>query len=278
MATLPDATHHIPPVTPQFLTLSNDTDTRNIAVRNRQGSAPGLFWLGGFMSDMNGSKAVALDSWAASQGRACVRFDYSGHGESAGDFKAGTIGRWLEESLAVFESCCEGPQVVIGSSMGGWLALLLAKTLQQRRGIKQSIIGLVLIAPAVDFTEELIFQQLTPELRREIERTGFLLTPSEYSDQPYCITWQLLQEGRKHLLLDQSMVTNCPVRILQGLRDQDVPWQHTTALLTKFVEDNVTLTLIKDGDHRLARPQDIARLLAAVQEFHCIPSPLAGEG
>src|SRR5258708_1164753 len=142
---------------PAFIEVGRDSAARRIAVRARAGGAPGLFWLGGFNSDMRGTKAIALDSWAAGRNRACVRFDYSGHGESGGAFIAGTIGRWLEESLAVFEQFCAGPQVVIGSSMGGWIALLLARELARREGNRASLAGLVLIAPAPDFTEALMW-------------------------------------------------------------------------------------------------------------------------
>jgi pimeloyl-ACP methyl ester carboxylesterase len=149
----------------------------------RKGAPPGLLWLGGFKSDMNGTKADALDRWAGDQGRAMVRFDYSGHGESGGNFAAGTIGRWLEEALAVFNAYCAGPQVLIGSSMGGWLALLLVRELA-RRGppLDSRVVGLVLIAPAVDFTEELMWKRFTPEARRAIEHEGAWARPSQYSD------------------------------------------------------------------------------------------------
>src|SRR5262249_47284823 len=158
---------------PEFVDLGSGADARRIAVRARPGGSPGLFWMSGFKSDMRGIKAQALADWAAAQGRACVRFDYSGHGESTGNFQDGTIGRWLEESLAVFGRFCRGPQVVVGSSMGGWLALLLARALRQRTDAAEaSIAGLVLIAPAVDFTEVLIWQKLPRAAKRELEETG----------------------------------------------------------------------------------------------------------
>ncbi|HLJ01283.1 MAG TPA: alpha/beta hydrolase, partial [Bradyrhizobium sp.] len=223
-------------------------------------------WLGGFKSDMKGTKAEALDMWAAEHGRACVRFDYSGHGESGGDFTAGTIGRWLQESVAVFERFCEGPQVVIGSSMGGWMALLLARELSRRPPSRASLAGLVLIAPAPDFTEELMWKGFSPEIRRQIETTGVWLRPSEYGD-PYPITRNLIDEGRKHLVLGSAIEVGCPVRILQGARDPDVPWKHAFALAHRLPADDVVLTMIQDGDHRLSRPQDIARIIAAVAEI-----------
>ncbi len=241
---------------------------RSIAVRMRDGGSPGLFWMGGFKSDMQGTKAAALDDWAKAHGRAMVRFDYSGHGESGGAFTDGTITRWLEDSLAVFEACCHGPQVVIGSSMGGWLALLLMRVLAGRPARQAAdIAGLVLIAPAVDFTEELMWKRFPAAIRREIEDKGFWLRPSDYSAAPYPITRALIEDGRNHLLLGGMLESGCPVRILQGVQDPDVPWQHTVELTARFARDDVVLTLVKDGDHRLSRPEDIERLRAAVAEF-----------
>jgi pimeloyl-ACP methyl ester carboxylesterase len=247
--------------------VGTESTARRIAVRPRAGSAPGLFWLGGFNSDMKGTKALALDAWAAGHGRACVRFDYSGHGESGGRFADGTIGRWLEESLAVFERFCAGPQVVVGSSMGGWIALLLAREVA-KCARSASLAGLVLIAPAPDFTEELMWKGLSPDIRREIETKGVWLRPSQYGDgTPYPITRDLIEEGRNHLLLGGSIEVGCPVRILQGAKDPDVPWQHAFALVHRLPADDVVLTMIQDGDHRLSRPQDIARIIAAVAEI-----------
>lgn len=244
---------------------------RGIAVRIRDGKQPGLFWLGGFKSDMKGTKAEALDNWAAAQGRACTRFDYSGHGESGGDFSDGTISRWLEECVAVFNHFCRGPQIVIGSSMGGWMALLLARELNRlaRSGplSAASIAGMVLIAPAPDFTEALMWKRFTPEIKKQIEEKGFWPRPSEYSEEPYPITRGLIEDGRKHLVLGSLIETGCPVRILQGVKDEDVPWQHAAELVARIARDDVVLTLVKDGDHRLSRPEDIDRLITAVAEF-----------
>ena len=210
---------------------------------------------------------MALDAWAAERNRACVRFDYSGHGESGGDFVDGTIGRWLEESVAVFERFCSGPQVVIGSSMGGWMALLLARELARRPASPaRSLAGLVLIAPAPDFTEELMWKGFSPEVRQQIETNGVWLRPSEYGE-PYPITRALIEEGRNHLLLGSAIDVGCPVRILQGAQDPDVPWRHAFALAHRLPADDVVLTMIQDGDHRLSRPQDIARIIAAVAEI-----------
>ena len=252
---------------PVFLEVGEHDQARRIAVRARAGTAPGLLWLGGFNSDMKGTKAVALDAWAAGQGRACVRFDYSGHGESGGKFIDGTIGRWLEDSLAVFDRFCSGPQVVIGSSMGGWIALLLARALA-RRGQSGSLAAMVLIAPAPDFTEALMWKGFSPEVRNEIETKGVWLRPSPYGDgSPYPITRALIEEGRNHLMLGSSIDVGCPVRILQGAQDPDVPWRHAFELVHRLPADDVVLTMIQDGDHRLSRPQDIARIIAAVAEF-----------
>jgi pimeloyl-ACP methyl ester carboxylesterase len=261
------------------LEIGAGSERRVIAVRQRVGALPGLFWLSGYKSDMKGTKAEALGRWADQVGRACVRFDYSGHGESGGDFTDGTIGRWLADSLAVFDACCRGPQILIGSSMGGWLALLLVRALRQRpplplpqagqdrMGAAGSIIGLVLVAPAVDFTEELMWKRFTPAIRRELEETGVWARPSAYAAEPYLVTRQLIEEGRNHLLLGGMIETGCPVRILQGVEDPDVPWRHAVELVARLASDDVVLTLVKDGDHRLSRPEDIERLIQAVAEF-----------
>jgi pimeloyl-ACP methyl ester carboxylesterase len=250
----------------RFLDVGDGGTRRRIAIRKREGASPGLFWLGGFKSDMKGTKAAALDQWAAAQRRACTRFDYSGHGESGGEFTDGTIGRWLEESLAVFAAEAKGPQVVIGSSMGGWLALLLLRALKRTAGAAP-VAGLVLIAPAVDFTEELMWKKFPPKIKNEIESKGSWQRPSQYSEAPYPITRTLIEEGRNHLLLGGLIETGCPVRILQGVKDEDVPWQHAVELTTRLAHDDVVLTLVKDGDHRLSRPEDIERLIGAVAEL-----------
>jgi pimeloyl-ACP methyl ester carboxylesterase len=250
------------------LSVGTPSAARPIAVRARAGASPGLFWLGGFKSDMRGTKAEALDAWAGRNGRAMVRFDYSGHGESGGTFAEGTIGRWLEESLAVFRGCCTGPQVAIGSSMGGWIALLLARELaRQGNNDGPTLAGLVLIAPAVDFTEELMWKRMPPAIQQQITETGSWTRPSAYDPGGYPITRKLIEEGRNHLLLGGMIETGCPVRILQGVQDEDVPWQHAVELTARFARDDVVLTLVKDGDHRLSRPEDIERLIVAVAEF-----------
>jgi pimeloyl-ACP methyl ester carboxylesterase len=257
----------------KFLQIGDGTARRAIAVRQQGGAAPGLFWLGGYKSDMKGTKAEALAHWAELKGRACVRFDYSGHGESEGKFAEGTIGRWLADTLAVFDACGRGPQILIGSSMGGWLALLLVRALRQRgndgsgKDVPASVAGLVLIAPAIDFTEELMWKRFTPEIKRELAERGVWERPSAYSPEPYVITRSLIEEGRNHLLLGSMIETGCPVRILQGVEDPDVPWRHAVELTSRLACDDVVLTLVKDGDHRLSRPEDIERMLGAVSEF-----------
>jgi pimeloyl-ACP methyl ester carboxylesterase len=255
---------------PAFVQVGSGAAQRAIAVRHRAGAAPGLLWLGGFKSDMKGTKAEALDRWAQAQGRAVTRFDYSGHGESGGAFTDGTIGRWLEDSLAVFDAYCRGPHILVGSSMGGWLALLLAREVARRAAGaaagSAAIAGMVLIAPAVDFTEELMWKRFPPAVRRELEASGVWARPSDYSAEPYPVTRALIEEGRAHLLLGGLIDTGCPVRILQGVQDPDVPWQHAVELVSRIARDDVVLTLVKDGDHRLSRPEDIDRLIAAVAE------------
>jgi pimeloyl-ACP methyl ester carboxylesterase len=252
-----------------FMTVGAEPNQRRIAVRKRAGVSPGLFWLGGFSSDMKGTKAQALDDWAAQHGRALVRFDYSGHGESSGNFDDGTIGAWLEEAVAVFTTHCHGPQIIVGSSMGGWLALLLIRELVRCNAIARSppIVGLALIAPAVDFTEELVWKRCPPAVRCDLETKGAWFKPSQYGEEPLRITRRLIEEGRRHLLLGGLIEAGCPVRILQGVKDPDVPWQHAVDVVARLAQDDVILTLVKDGDHRLSRPEDIARMLRVVGEF-----------
>lgn len=233
-----------------------DVGGRPIAVERRAGRAPGLFWLGGFRSDMTGSKALALDRFGAEHSLAVTRFDYSGHGSSGGDFNDGTISRWLEEALAVFETTT-GPQIVVGSSMGGWLALLLIRELR-RRGDSR-VFGLILIAPATDMTE-LMLAQMPKKYRKLLDQQGFVEEPSAYSAEPYRINKTLIEDGAQHLLFGRAIETGCPVTILQGARDKDVPKEHALKLVQHLVNDPVTFTLVPDGDHRLSRDEDLALL------------------
>jgi len=246
---------------PKYLAVGSAGEGRRIALRRRDGAGPGLVWLGGFRSDMLATKAGALDQWAAAHGRAFLRFDYSGHGESDGRFEDGTISRWLEDALAAIEAEALGPQILVGSSMGGWLALLAAQRLAAA-GTPPA--GLVLIAPAVDFTEQLMWAGFDATTRRTLETEGAILRPSDYGP-PVPITLALIEDGRRHLLLGGLIRSHAPVHILQGMKDPDVPWRHAITLVEHFAGDPVVLTLIKDGDHRLSRPQDLERLIAAVE-------------
>ena len=223
-----------------------------------------MVWLGGFKSDMLSTKAQRLDDWAAEQGRGFLRFDYSGHGESEGRFEDGTIGQWMRESLALIRAQTQGPQILVGSSMGGWIALLVARELALA-GEADRLAGLVLIAPAVDFTEALIWAKLPEAMRRDIMEQGFWLRPTPYATASYPITRALIEDGRDHLLLGGVVRSHCPVHILQGMQDKDVPWEHAMTLVHQMAGDPVALTLIKDANHRLSREEDIARLLAAVE-------------
>ena len=252
---------------PQLLMVGDGTSSRRIAYRNRlakESGRPGIVWLCGFKSDMRSTKASALHSWAVKQDRGFLRFDYSGHGESEGAFESGTIGLWLEDSLAIIRSASQGPQILVGSSMGGWLALLAAQALHAS-GEDARLAGLVLIAPAVDFTEALMWEQMAPKVRNEVVEQGVWLRPSPYSPDPYPITRELIEEGRHHLMLGGTIRTHCPVHILQGMQDEDVPWRQATKLVEHLAGDPVVLTLVKDGDHRLSRDEDIERLIAAIE-------------
>jgi pimeloyl-ACP methyl ester carboxylesterase len=244
---------------PEFLAVGAGEQQRRLAFLQQQGCGPAVAWLGGFRSDMRATKAESLSAWARDNGRACLRFDYSGHGESEGDFAACTISQWLEDALAMLAARTQGPVVLVGSSMGGWLSLLAARQLPPGR-----LAGLVLIAPAVDFTESLMWAQFPDTIKRQIMETGLWLRQSEYSPEPYPISRALIENGRGHLLFGSPFRTHCPVHILQGMRDPDVPWQHALRLVEHLPDDEVTLTLINDGDHRLSREQDITRLIAVV--------------
>lgn len=224
----------------------------------------GLFWLGGFKSEMTGTKATALAELADRTGRPCLRFDYSGHGASAGDFTEGTISAWLEQSLHMFRRHTRGPQVVVGSSMGGWLAMLMLKALGAEAA---RIGGLVLIAPAVDMTEVLMWNTFPAAAREAVMRQGLWLRPSAYSEEPYPITRKLIEDGRRHLLFGRSFAVDCPVRILEGDADVDVPLAHVTRVFETIAGDDVTLTLVKGGDHRLSTPKDIALLKNTMRDL-----------
>lgn len=245
---------------PFRIPVGNGDQTREIAVEQRAGKGPGLFWLGGYRSDMVGSKALALDAMGAEQGLAVTRFDYSGHGVSGGAFDDGTISRWLEEAETAY-ALSDGPKIIVGSSMGGWIALLLARKLLARGTPAHAM---VLIAPAPDMTHELMLAEFTPEEHEALQNQGYVDQPSQYSATPYRITRALIEDGAQHLLFGGVIEMGCPVHILQGGKDPDVPQAHAIKLVTHMLHDPVTLTLIPDGDHRLSRDEDLVRLKDAV--------------
>jgi pimeloyl-ACP methyl ester carboxylesterase len=242
----------------RFGRLTRD-DGETLAWKRVEGEGPTVLWLGGFRSDMGGSKAQALTDWALAKGRSYLRFDYFGHGESSGAFIDGTIGRWRADALAVIDDLTTGPLVLVGSSMGGWIACLAALARPER------IKALVLIAPAADFTDKLIEPELDDDARAAVDRDGVWVRPSDYGDGDP-ITRQLLQEGRAWSILPGPVEIATPLRVLQGMADPDVPWRHAFNLSLSWAGEDVVFSLIRDGDHRLSRPQDLHRLIAAVEE------------
>lgn len=235
-------------------------DGERLAWRRIAGGGPTFVWLGGFRSDMAGTKAEALAEWAAASGHAYVRFDYFGHGESTGAFERGTITRWREDALAVLDALTDGPLVLVGSSMGGWISCLAAAVRAER------IAGLILIAPAADFTSALMAPEMTVADRQALEETGIWLRPSDYG-APYPISRDLLEDGARWTILPGPVPVTAPVRVLQGGADPDVPWSHALALAQALETEDLVFSLIKDGDHRLSRPQDLGRLIAAAEEL-----------
>lgn len=257
----------------QFITVGEGDDARRIAVSLQRPAAGNTLahfvWLGGYRSDMTGTKAVELAALAARLGTGCVRFDYSGHGASGGAFTDGTITRWLEESLAVIDHAASelGTRraVLVGSSMGGWIALRAVAELARRSGTE--VTGLVLIAPAPDFTSELIEPNLTEAERTALLERGRFEEPTPYGPEPNIYTLRLIEDGRKNRVLTGVIETGCPVHILQGMADPDVPYAHAVRLMEHLSGDDVVLTMIRNGDHRLSRPQDIAKILEAAEVF-----------
>ena len=254
---------------PQFFSVGESPNQRRIAFRRRapvRTGVPSVVWLSGWRSDMGSTKATALDAEAGRRGLGLLRFDYSGHGSSEGRLEDGTISRWLGEALALVRAETEGPQIVVGSSMGGYLALLAVRALNEA-GESERIKGLILIAPAVDFTEALIWAKAPDEARRAIMETGAWRRPSAYSGEPDYFTRALIEDGRKHLLFGGGPIrTGAPMIVLQGMRDEDVPYTHALALLQRL-SDPATLTLISDGDHRLSRPQDLQLMFDALDRL-----------
>ncbi|MGO7217819.1 alpha/beta hydrolase [Rhizobium ruizarguesonis] len=269
-------------VQPQFLTVGEGEAAREIAMLVRPAQAgngaPALVWLSGYRSDMSGTKAVELDGLAAELGLACIRLDYSGHGLSGGSFGDGTISRWLEEALAVIRHVAPERVILVGSSMGGWIALRLAQELVRQGGPKLAgpklagpklagpkLAGMVLIAPAPDFTSELVEPNLKAKELKSLAERGYFEERSQYSPEPNIYTRALIEDGRENRVLDGIIETGCPVHILQGMKDPDVPHAHAMKLVEHLPADDVVLTFIRDGDHRLSRPGDIALLLSAVK-------------
>ncbi len=232
-----------------------------IAYVTTNGKAPGIIFLGGYMSDMTGAKALSLEMLCREIGHAYIRFDYSGHGLSEGIFRAGTISTWTNDAIAVLDNIAVGPQILVGSSMGGWIMLLVALAR------KKQIAGLVGIAPASDFTRRLVEDELTDEQITEIYRDGSTTIKSPYAEEPYLFTRSLLEDGAKHLLLDRKIELSCPVRLLHGLLDSSVPWQSSLALANSLTSRDIELTLLKTGDHRLSSDSDITRLRKIVADL-----------
>lgn len=230
-----------------------------LAYRGLPGVGPGVVWLGGFRSDMTGTKAEHLARCAAAAGRAFLRFDYSGHGASEGRFEDLVLSDWLDDAVTAFDALTAGPQILVGSSMGGWIAALLALARPDRTA------GALFIAPAPDFTEVLMWERMTGPERDEMISHGRLIEHSDYSPEPTIITRALIEDGRKHLLLDGPIGIRCPVRIVQGMADPDVPWRHALAFAECLETDDLEVTLIKAGDHRLSKPQELARIVAALE-------------
>jgi len=235
-----------------------DGPNGRLAYQKVDGAGPTVVWLGGFKSDMSGTKATHLDEWARQRDRAFLRFDYSGHGRSEGAFEDGCISDWTSDALAVIDAATDGPLILVGSSMGGWVATLLAPKLADR------LAGVVFIAPAPDFTEELMWPSLSEELRDAIMNDGKIEQASDYSDDPTIVTKKLIEDGRNNLVLDGPIVINAPVRILQGMADPDVPFTHALKLAEKLTSKDVMIGLTKAGDHSLSEPEDLLRLTAAL--------------
>lgn len=229
-----------------------------IAWRRIAGAGPGLVWLGGFASDMTGTKAAFLAEKCAAAGRAFLRFDYSGHGASEGSFEEGTISRWTEDARAAFDALTAGPQILVGSSMGAWIASLVALRRTER------IAAIVFIAPAPDFTEALIWATMDETTRQRLMSEGRIVEPSPYGGISY-VTRRLIEDGRRNLLLGSEVGVECPVRILHGMKDEDVPYEHALNFAKKLAARDVEVTLVKDGDHRLSTPADLERLWRTIE-------------
>ncbi len=232
----------------------------SIAYHQLSGKSPGVIFLGGFRSDMTGVKATSLEAFCKERGQGFVRFDYQGHGQSSGQFEDCTLSTWKEDALAVLTKLTKGPQLLIGSSMGGWLALMLAREKPRR------VAGMIGIAAAPDFTESLIWEKLTQHQQAELKKKGKIYVPSDYGD-PYPITAELILDGRNHLLLGADIPVYCPIRLLHGMKDVDVPWEVSMAINEKVATQDVKTILIENGDHRLSEPSDIKKLLSVTAKM-----------
>lgn len=257
---------------PDVLMVGEGTAARGIAVicepaADAAAGRPGVMWLCGLRSEMTSTKASALSAWARDQGVGCLRFDYSGHGQSQGAFEDGTVTRWLEETRAVFEAHVRGPVVLVGSSMGGYMALLLLRALQRDAPAAAARIkALVLIAPAWDMTE-LMWENFPPQARRDVLEKGVYHRPSNYGDGPYPISKAFLDDGRQHLIGTSPYDPGRPIHIIHGLLDPDVPWEHTLDLVAHLTGDWTHVAAVPDGEHRLSRPEDIALMLDVVGRY-----------
>lgn len=254
---------------PQFITVGHGAAARRIAMLSAppaRDGVPGLLWLTGLKSDMISTKAEALAQWTAERGLGLTRFDYSGHGRSDGRFEDATVSDWLEESEAVFREATTGPQILVGSSTGGHLALLLLRRLMDTAPEDAGrVLGLVLIAPAWDLTEELMWNRYSDEARREIMEKGRWVQPSAYDPAGYVITRRFIEDGRRHLIKDAAFDPGRPVLVLQGAQDRDVPVEHARALATVLKGDRVRITEVADGEHRLSRPEDLEKLYGLIE-------------
>lgn len=246
--------------TPSYLQKENGAKIAYHRLEATRPDLPGLIFLGGLVSDMTGTKATALEAHAKSRGQGFLRFDYQGHGASSGRFEEGTISLWASDALAAFDSLSEGPQILIGSSMGGWIALLLALARPDR------VAALVGIAAAPDFTKAM-WASFSSEVRDQITKEGRYAMPSDYGDEPYIITRELIEDGGENCLLDSSISITCPVRLLQGTADSDVPWPTAPRILEKLESEDAEAILIKDGDHRLSSERDLARLSCILDQL-----------
>ena len=243
---------------PRMLNRSNG---ETIAYHFIPGKSPGVLFLTGFMSDMTGSKALCLEEFCREQGRAFLRFDFFGHGASSGSFTDGTIGRWADDAVAVLDRLTEGPQVLVGSSMGGWIMLLAALRRSER------VAGMLGIAAAPDFTEDLLHEAFNDEQMAALERDGVVYMSSDYSPESTPFTRELIEDGRRCLLLRQEIPLDCPVRLIHGLRDPDVPWETSLRLSRMLRGDDVEISFVKSGEHRLSEPHDLARLTRTLAEL-----------